>query len=204
MPSLKHYIQKLYNKHWKAREQLIPLYSSLSSLKAIKTNEVCCEDGDSVELTIQSTTELINEVQSEFDLSAVALRKDVDKTFSEEFSINPKKVDCNAIILINSDILSDEELFELAKEYKNNVTMALVISRKLNSGNPNAQALGNAILKGIKYNKHFELFDNAVLACKQDLEAIQKGNNKSFYLDEIEKIMSAAEEITIDKKGGKQ
>ena len=223
--NLSTYISKLNSKYTNARQQYVDLFDAYEEIEKEqeelhrKQKEYTKQGFDkrmlALDKKLEETRHKLEAIPEEFRRNAESIREEVKNTFSKKYGVNAASVDANAVTLLNSGVLTDDEIIDLANQYSNNPTMMKIIAGTLKkSDNIRTQSLGDVILGKSRNAPHLEIYDSFAYICKNGLRVTERdrgisclpgegrsmsdGIHDSIYPETLESTMKKAAEITTD------
>lgn len=153
-----------------------------------------------------------NMIQDEAARAFSALRKELQRDISEFAVADPKRVDTNALALLNSGILSTSDLVKMASDNWNNPTMLRLVSshcgnRQFEDSRDGDRArnakLKNSIDAYCTGKTQFEVFDSAMLwasKCFQSREGVAKAMQVHFgeAIEKLREQMATADSFNVE------
>lgn len=223
--NLSTYISKLNGKYTNARQQYEDLFNAYEEIQKEqselygKRREYTKEGFDKrknmLDKKLEETMHKLEAIPEEFNRNAESIRGEVKSTFSKKYGVNAASVDNNAVTLLNSGVLTDEEIIELANQYSGNATMLKIIAGQLRkSENQHTRSLGDVISERSRVAPHLEIFDSFAYILKNGLRVTERdkgiscspaegrimsdGVHEALYPEKLANAMAAAAEITTD------
>lgn len=152
---------------------------------------------------IRELREKLDEVTNKAKTDFATIKEDACKFFDRRFGVVPEALDVNALELLKSDILTDDELRALADSYSNNVTMKRIIGKYvIDRGNATddfeLKALGRSLTK--VSNPHREALDSFIFWSESSLqgEKVRSDFVADHYEAETDRIIRESENVFAD------
>lgn len=158
--------------------------------------------------------EQIRQIPQDYAKSAAAIRLECERAFHRKYGMSPERLDANAVTLINSGVMSDDDLLRMLDDYQGNATMQRLIGAKLSeSQNEMISSRGKAAVEATTHTPHLDILDSLsylqAMALRADenngenitLETgrlISDGVAKELYPQRFAELSAAAEGITSD------
>lgn len=158
--------------------------------------------------------EQIRQIPQDYAKSAAAIRLECEKAFHKKYGMSPERLDANAVTLINSGVMSDDDLMRMLDDYQGNATMQRLIGAKMSeSQNETISAKGTAVVEATTHTPHLDILDSLTYLQSMSLRTdenngenitletgrvLSDGVATELYPQRFAELSAAAEGITSD------
>lgn len=211
--NLRPYLEKIDQAYKEARAAYTRTYEDIEALKAKEKALRFGEEGNKyspehrntllreIDEKIKTSKAYLRTIREDLENAAGKVRAEAEKTFAKKYSVNPGSLDMQLTKLLESGILSDDELLHISDKY-NDVTNRRMIAKYVTERGEKTNSRPLKVHGFELYNEqppHIASLNNfvetAMLGLRDD-RVVADGYAERGYPEYAEKAFAAGETIT--------
>ena len=211
--NLRPYLEKIDQAYKEARAAYTRTYEDIEALKAKEKALRFGEEAKKyspdhrntllreIDEKIKTSKAYLRTIREDLENAAGKVRAEAEKTFAKKFSVNPQSLDMQLTKLLESGILSDDELLHISDKY-NDVTNRRMIAKYVTERGEKTNSRPLKVHGFELYNEqppHIASINNYLETCLlglRDDPIVANGYAERGYPEYAEKAFAAGETIT--------